>query len=248
MNENAERVVVTSKTFSSQSNELLGVIVAAVTKMTRAKTVKLPNPFHHIFSRQLVFLSTTSYYWKAFSARDGFKPDWTRMPKKTAKSVFVVKGFSSSSKSRVFLACTETGAVCVIKTIRRGSVETEKSVHDAMQKKLQKELDCWKKVYPEFKDVRILTLNNIPSLMLPHFDSPKDRKEVAVLEAIEATLRRDYDKNQLVHRDIAWRNIGIRRSGDKVEAVVFDMESVEEKVDSESDWVAKAMTELKKRA
>jgi hypothetical protein len=103
-------------------------------------------------------------------------------------------------------------------------------------------------VYPKFDGVRIWNLNNIPSLMLPHFDSPKDRKEVAVLKAIEATLLQDYDKNQFVHHDIAWRNIGIRRNGNKVEVVVFDMENVEKKEDSDIGWVEKAMTKLKKSA
>jgi hypothetical protein len=58
MKDDAERIVFASKTFStSQSTELLGAIVAAVTKMTRAKTFKLPNPFPpHFLASASVFV------------------------------------------------------------------------------------------------------------------------------------------------------------------------------------------------
>jgi hypothetical protein len=77
------------------------------------------------------------------------------------------------------------------------------------------------------------------------------RNDPQVLEAIERTLTNDYKNKGFYHGDVRWRNIGIRRKGGEVSAVVFDMESVEEialsKQELKEDWVERVMAVLKDR-
>jgi hypothetical protein len=109
----------------------------------------------------------------------------------------------------------------------------------------------WTNIYPEYAaGIRIVTLNKKPALLLPHFDHPS--KHDNVLQAIEKTLRTDFEARGWYHGDLWWRNIGIRRSENGVRAVVFDMESVKrvsEMTDKkpDTDWVAAKITHLKKR-
>jgi hypothetical protein len=51
-------------------------------------------------------------------------PKWTTMPKESAENFYVVKSFASSERSRVLLACTVSGAVCVIKFLRDNGLNT----------------------------------------------------------------------------------------------------------------------------
>jgi hypothetical protein len=113
---------------------------------------------------------------------------------------------------------------------------------------LEAEKKMWKEIYPSVSSkIRVATLNKKPALLLPHFDHPKDRKDPVVVAAIRRTLEEDYFNKGLTHGDIAWRNIGIRREGAVVSAVVFDMETVKREK-PEQGWVDLRMQELKDRA
>lgn len=118
---------------------------------------------------------------------------------------------------------------------------------------LKKEMKFWEKIYPQYaKGIRIVTLNKKPALLLPHFDHPSNRNDNDVLKAIERTLREDYAAQGFCHDDVRWRNIGIRRSCQGLEAVVFDMESVKREesvkgVEWKDAWVTQKISDLRKR-
>jgi hypothetical protein len=107
----------------------------------------------------------------------------------------------------------------------------------------------WKAIYPIYsQQIRVLTLTKKPALLLPHFDHPSDRKDETVLAAIKHTLLADYHRQGWLHGDVAWRNVGIRREGKGVKAVLFDMDEVREINGQDETWVEDATAKLKKRA
>ena len=247
------------------------LIVSAIAKMMEAKPRRLSNPFEGILSRQLVVLQENSYVWEPIGKK--FKePKWTEMPMTSAKKFFVLKSFASSKRSRVLLGGTSSGAVCVIKFLRDNGLKfyvcfffffflelilTSHAIDvngEKAEDRLNAEMNFWKEIYPQYaKGIRIVTLNNKPALLLPHFDHPSNRDDNDVLKAIETTLKNDYAAKGLYHDDVRWRNIGIRRSREGLHAVVFDMESVERVNAMSSDqmpgteWVAEKISDLRKR-
>jgi hypothetical protein len=93
------------------------LIVSAIAKMMEARPRRLSNPFEGICSRELVVLKESSFVWEPLDKKcEG--PKWTTMPMESAKNFYVLKSFASSERSRVLLACTVSGAVCVIKFLR----------------------------------------------------------------------------------------------------------------------------------
>lgn len=58
----------------------------------------------------------------------------------------------------------------------------------------------------------------------------------------------DYFRKGWTHGDVAWRNIGIRRSASSVVAVVFDMDQVVETQHQDKVWVDEMMEKLQKRS
>jgi hypothetical protein len=73
---------------------------------------------------------------------------------------------------------------------------------------------------------------------MPHFAAVKVEERKSVLELVEATLKADFEKQGMLHGDVAWRNIGLYKEGTTRKAVVFDMIQVREQLDDEADWVA----------
>jgi hypothetical protein len=73
----------------------------------------------------------------------------------------------------------------------------------------------------------------------------KDR--ASVLGLVEQTLRKDFDERGLIHKDVAWRNIGLYKKGKGkgMMAVVFDMTSVTENSQNDNMWVESALRSLR---
>lgn len=124
---------------------------------------------------------------------------------------------------------------------------------ETAEDRLNAEMEFWKKIYPQYaKGIRVVTLNKKHALLLPHFDRPSKRDD-DVVKAIETTLRKDYAAKGFYHDDVRWRNIGIRRDQEGLQAVVFDMESVKvlQEISLEQkpngDWVREKICDLRKR-
>ncbi len=204
---------------------------------------KLNHPFELALSRQFLFYKSDTYEWKPLPLSFNNEIEWTKMPTSNAKEFYIIKNYSSSRRTQVFLACTESIRVCVIKFF---SGEEE-----AGKKKVEEEKNKWNAIYPQYEGIREVILNKKSAIILPHFDNINDRHNEEVLAAIEKTLREDYYEKGWYHGDVAWRNIGIRRKEGVIEAVVFDMESVEEISDMNENekpkksWVKEQMEKLK---
>lgn len=230
------------------------LIVSAIAKMAKARPTKLIHPFANLFSRQLVLYTEVTHVWAPIPPRKFQRPNWLQMPNALAKELYAVKSFSSSERSRVVLGTTASGAVCVIKFLcdhKLGENDTQRS--ERHRQELSKEMECWKNIYRQFsRDIRVLTLDNKPALLLPHFDHPSNRNDGAVLKAIAKTLTDDYQQKGWYHDDVAWRNIGIRRRDGIVVAVVYDMESVKKVAEMskspEANWIHTALRKLTDRA
>jgi hypothetical protein len=71
------------------------------------------------------------------------------------------------------------------------------------------------------------------------------------LDLVRATLEANFFAKGLVHKDVAWRNIGLYKKvgAGRPKAVVFDLGRVEpHQTVHDANWVDVAIDKLKKRA
>ena len=83
---------------------------------------------------------------------------------------------------------------------------------------------------------------------MPHFAAVAPQDRLAALELVKKTLEEDFDQRGLVHRDVAWRNVGLVEVENERKAVVYDMATVEEKIDADAEWVGDAIRRLQESA
>ncbi len=100
-------------------------------------------------------------------------------------------------------------------------------------------------MYPELaRHVRVQQFAGRASLMMPHFDTPERNDETLAL--VKACLEKNFAARGLMHRDVAWRNVGVYSDENaKPVAVVYDLDSVCETTDK--SWVEAAIASLKEK-
>ena len=118
---------------------------------------------------------------------------------------------------------------------------------EAFEKYLEHEEKMWHKAYPQFKSKVVCEKwCGKLALKMPHFSAVPMLQREKVLKLVEQTLREDFDAKNLVHDDVAWRNVGLYKNGSEVKAVVFDMTLVKERGESDDGWVDAAVEKLRR--
>jgi hypothetical protein len=77
---------------------------------------------------------------------------------------------------------------------------------------MEGEMENWKAVYPDFK-VFCETWCDWDALPMPHFAAMEPDRRLTVIKLVEATLRDNFASNELIHKDVAWSNIGLYSVG-----------------------------------
>ena len=136
----------------------------------------------------------------------------------------------------------------------RGAVGVLKFFFKDAETKAKHELHMWQEVYSHLPSValtvRIVTVMGQTALLMPWFQHPPQRNQ-STLNAVEETLRKDFQGKHIYHADVAWRNVGIYIDQGETKAVVFDMQRVHPENSGldilgskGEDWVTAAVASL----
>ncbi|KAL3919272.1 MAG: hypothetical protein SGILL_003835 [Bacillariaceae sp.] len=223
------RVFHVSKLYTRDDPDTMRAIVASVCKMVDSTVLPFSSPFDRLEDRTLLKFvkgEAKQVVW----TRLNVPPQWNKvgLPR---KYLYAIEDLGRGANGRVWLTCTSSGAVCVLKF----------SLADST-KDLDREYAVWKNAYPEFPVYREMWCGH-EALRMPHFSAvlPVDRASKVAL--VKTTLLERFVTNNLVHGDVYWRNIGLYKDRQgKEHAVVFDMGSVSS--GSQADWVEAACTQL----
>jgi hypothetical protein len=220
-------------------------IAAALRKMTEVTQSVFDDPFDKLTGRMVLRFTkgtSRSIHWCRMGRLEG-KGKWNKyaQPK---KYLYAIEDLGYGAEGRVWLTCTFSGAVCVLKF----PINDRNSEHRGVEL----ELENWKNAYPEFKVFRE-TWCGREALRMPHFAAVRPNERLQALDLVRATLEANFFVKSLVHKDVAWRNIGLYKKvgAARPEAVVFDLGRVESKEtddDYNANWVDDAIDKLKKEA
>jgi len=216
-------------------------IAAALCKMTKAKQNPFNDPFDKLTERMLLRFTkgtSRSIHWCRMGRLEG-EGKWNKYasPK---KYLYAIEDLGRGSDGRVWLTCTSSGAVCVLKF-------PIKSKKEELRDDVRREMENWKAAYPEFKVFRE-TWCGRDALRMPHFAAVKPDDRSNVLQLVEETLETQFAAKGLVHEDVAWRNIGLYKDGADRKAVVFDLGRVRDRDKTDDYWVDDVITKLRRGA
>jgi hypothetical protein len=223
----------------SGEGKFLQLLASVFMKMARV-TCTPPDLEKCPLCSHVAVLTESDYGWRKANLKNGLK--WSSFPLPTAKHFLVWQQLGHGSEGKAFLVSTESGAVAVLKMFYSGlkSVPMNDGSSDA-----EVERKAWKAIYENDAiagQVRVVTVDNKKALLMPYFYAGE--RTVANVKKVVATLRRQFHERGLVHNDVRWRNIGWRKVGNTLEAVVFDMGSVSDADGDEDKWVKDAETSL----
>jgi len=234
-----DRVLHMSKIYKRTDDGHLAMraIAAALCKMLKAKQKPFNDPFDKLTERMLLRFTkgtSRSIHWCRMGRLEG-EGKWNKYasPK---KYLYAIEDLGRGSDGRVWLTCTSSGAVCVLK------FPIKSKEHDAVRL----EMENWKAAYPEFEVFREMWCGR-DALRMPHFAAVKPDDRSNVLQLVEETLKTQFASKGLVHEDVAWRNIGLYKDGADRKAVIFDLGRVQ-KTGLDDTWVDDAIAKLRREA
>lgn len=97
----------------------------------------------------------------------------------------------------------------------KGAVGVLKFFYKDEDVSAEHERQIWKKIYPHLLPVsqmlQTVKVMQHTALLMPWFQSPERTLETC--NAVETTLREDFQRKGFCHDDVAWRNIGVSKGG-----------------------------------
>ena len=239
-----KRILLGTKIYSWDDKGLISVLISVILKMQVAELSRVPlqHPFERMKERTLLVFTkgeNGTTYWKPAPNLSKKNVKWDLVPRNDCKNLFAVCDLGSGARARCWICCTASGHVCVMKFY----LYTKNAKETAMEEK-----KVWDRLYPEFKSkVRVAKWGGRWVLTMPHLSQSVKRDEKA-LKAIEMTLRERFVKRNVMHNDIAWRNIGFYKSSEETKAIVFDFDDVGTFAEDEEElWVKNQIKKLKNR-
>jgi hypothetical protein len=241
------RVLHVSKIYHRTDEKHLAMraIAAALCKMTKVTQSPFNNPFDKLKGRMVLRFTkgeSRSIHWCRMGRLEG-NGKWNKYAK-PKKYLYAIEDLGHGANGRVWLTCTFSGAVCVLKFL----MNDRESEHNG----LECELENWKKAYPELKVFREKWCGR-EALRMPHFAAVRPDERLDVLDLVRTTLEANFYAKRLVHKDVTWRNIGLYKKvgAARSEAVVFDLGQVDHNQtahDNDTNWVDMAIAKLKEEA
>jgi hypothetical protein len=241
------RVLHVSEIYYRADGEHLAMraIAAALCKMTKVRQSVFKDPFDELKGRMVLRFTkgeSRSIHWCRMGRLEG-NGKWNKYAQ-PQKYLYAIEDLGFGADGRVWLTCTFSGAVCVLKF----PINDTKGEH----KGVERELEHWKKAYPEFKVFHEKWCGR-DALRMPHFAAVRPDERLCSLDLVRATLEANFSAKRLVHKDVAWRNIGLYKKvgAARPKAIVFDLGRVEvHQTDHNYDanWVDVAIDTLKNEA
>ena len=237
-----KRVMHGSKIFrSSESGDVaMKAVAGALCKMARARATPFQDPFEKLDKRTVLCFEKGEAgrcYWDHLKQLK--KGQWNKYAN-PPKYLYAIEDLGRGADGRVWLTCSHSGAVCVLK-FPNGPVTIGQA------SSLKHEEEMWHKVYPQFQSKVVLEKwCGREALRMPHFSAVKVEERKIVLELVKATLKNDFHGKGMVHGDVAWRNIGLYKEGAEKKAIVFDMVQVRV-YDKDDDWMESALSRLESK-
>ena len=220
---------------TEEKNVSVKAIGSAILKMSKAKRRPYSDPFEDLDKRSLLKFEkgdNASAFWTRLTLKDG--PQWNKVAN-PSRWLFAIQDLGYGAHGRVWLTCSSSGAVCVLKFSLDGRAPS-----------LDKEYVVWEKAYsPQFKVYREYWCGE-PALRMPHFAKVAGANQKDFVPLVEATLMASFHSRGLVHQDVSWRNVGqyTEKTG-TTKAVVFDMGNIRDLRNGESnEWVVEACRRL----
>ena len=230
--DSSNRVIHVSRIFrKDEPGILLSAITSVLCKMIRSTATPFPTPFANLEHRILKFerSEAASTYWTRLTV----KPQWNKVGRPN-KFLFAIQDLGRGADGRVWLTCTTSGAVCVLKFPLDGKAET-----------IDYEHSMWKAAYPSIRTYKESWCGHV-ALRMPYFAPIEVDERAAKIELIRTTLTVNFAKKNNIHRDVFWRNIGTyvdHHTGEE-RAAVYDMGRVTFQTDSDTHWVEDACNRL----
>lgn len=227
---NLDRFFHISRIFDK--SDAVRAIASAIAKMYRVRKRPFDYPFDRLSERTILKFEKAeamSIFWVRLT---NVTPKWDKIAR-PKKYLYAIEDLGRGAHGRVWLTCSSSGAVCVLKFALNDKPDG-----------LDEEFKFWKRIYPSFPVFRETWCGH-PALRMPHFAQVRTEDRPSKVELVKAALEQDFVTHGLVHHDVYWRNIGIYtdKRGDE-KAVVFDMGAVRAFEESDTGWVETACQRL----
>ena len=163
-------------------------------------------------------LQEDSWVWSTLPTTR-FALDFNKFPTSRARSLILLADLRGGAHGRVWLACSSSGAGCVIKFARDDSRK--------LRKMLKQEKKVWRNVWR--RPARIQRLGGAKALVMPYVQPcPKDdRRDPKVMEAVKTAVA-ELARCGIQHNDLKWEHVGLfRKVNEEVGAVLFDLSNSE---------------------
>jgi hypothetical protein len=218
------RIVHGTNVMQFDDNNLVNMLATLLHKMTHVEL----SPVALIdASRSYIVTNEKSWYWARLSLS---KPDTrlssTAMPKSNTQQFWLLKDFRGGVDGRVWLACSRSGAACVIKfSVGQGSDDDKKA-------RLEQEMKLWH-IINEDARVRVQRIAGSWALVMPYLRHATDADfanadfQADTSEEVKRWADAGYQQD-----DAARRHVGLKSPGDnsKHRPVFFDLAHVQEGV------------------
>mmetsp|Transcript_521 Transcript_521/g.739 ORF Transcript_521/g.739 Transcript_521/m.739 type:complete len:510 (+) Transcript_521:622-2151(+) len=165
--------------------------------------------------RNYIQLTTTSWFWNVLPSSESFTLDYGTLPAKNTKNLLLLHDLRGGAHGRVWLACSASGKVCVLKFAQHKT--------EAGQKILEKEAAIWKGVWN--LPVSIGTWCGESALMMP-FVLPCTKEQwndTNIIAAVKKAIIHMAKYGHYKHNDLKWEHVGLYESTDGLKAVLFDL-------------------------
>lgn len=218
--------------------EVQRALTSILLKMLQSKHTPV-NP-SDLANRRLIKFEkgpSGSAYWCRLKLEKGVQ--WNRIAN-PQKFLYALEDLGHGAHGRVWLACTSSGSVCVLKF----------SLSSNPKVSLDKEKDIWDTVYASL-GIKVYReqWNGHEALRMPHFTKVQESDKTKTLPLLEKTLRDDYSANKVRHDDVEWRNVGtyVDNKTNKPKVILFDMGSASKVEKEDSKWIGNALEKLQDR-
>lgn len=229
--DDSERMLHVSKIFTKVDTDLVRAVASAICKMLRCRVTPLATPFDRMEKRTILkFVKgpERAIFW----TRLVVEPRWHKVGV-LKKYLYAIQDLGYGADGRVWLTCTSSGAVCVLKFSLKDS-----------QENIDQEYAIWKKAYPDLPVYKEIWCGH-PTLRMPPFSRVLPSEQQDNIGLVRDSLTGHFAERQLQHKDIYWRNIGTyKKKNGKEYAVIFDMASVDSVEGGDTDWIEEACAKL----
>jgi len=222
------RLMHVSRIFrKNEPDTLIRAITSVLCKMIRSTATPFPTPFANLEQRTIlkfVRSEATSVVWTQLHV----KPQWDKVGR-PQKFLFAVQDLGRGADGRVWLTCTTSGAICVLKFPLDGKAET-----------VDREHSSWQAAYPSIRTYKETWCGHV-ALRMPYFAPIQEGERESKIGLVHDTLTISFASKGMIHADVFWRNIGTYKDDRGEEkAVVFDMGRVKfSDTAADSGWVEK---------